>query len=282
MKHKVVLICLGALVAQGIFASVIYEEAFYIDGTVRTEGLELHGSGVGSTSSGTGIGASGYSWSVAATDGFVTRYTVPGAGTTGDGGMYYSQLSGAYSYATVNFSNFTGYDSYTLTAEANGLDCSPLRMGFGVDTAGSFSGESGDALYIQTLGGGVLNATVDVSLVYRHNGTTTVLETKSGVDTVNAANDTLTLLYDQVNNTLSAVFIDGATSTTSTFGTYVLGFTPTLSTVKYEIENEGSFGNSNFPRWESTSLNAVPEPSSVALMGVAVAALAVRRWTRSV
>ena len=244
-------------------AGTVYNEEFYIDGTIRTENQGLDGTVVGSESDGTGIGLGAYTWTVTQTNGFYSKYNRPGAEVVGDGGLYYNQLAGAYSYATVDFDDFTDFGTLTLTAEANALDCSPLRMGFGVDAENSFDLESGDAVYIESLGGGVLNSEVDVSLVMRHDGTTTILETFTGIDRLTAANDTLTLKYDVENNSVSAVFYDGGNALSYTFGSYTLNFVPNLSCVKYEIQNEGSFGNSNFPRWEKTSLSAtLPETAA--------------------
>ena len=247
----------GYIPTNGFSGGVIYDEAFYIDGSVRTENLTLNGSRVGSSTNGTGVGDGQYTWTVSQTSGFSTKFVLPGTAAVGDGGMYYSALSGADSYATVNFHDFSEYDSFTLTAVANALDCSPLRMGFGVNTNGSFASETGDALYIQTQGGSVLNSLVDVSLIVCHNGTSTVLETFAGADRLTSNNDTMTFVFDRRNNSVTGSFKDGYTGIVSTFSAHPLSFVPSLSCVKYEIRNEGGYGNSNFPRWESTCLEAV-------------------------
>lgn len=235
----------------------IYQDDFYIDGVIRVEPTSVDGTQVGSFSD--HLNFTSYTWSVNNSGGLVTRYNLPGASTTGDAGMFYSNSTGADSITTVNFDNFSQYSTLELSADMRALDCMGLSMGFGTDN-GLFSTETGDALYIKSDGG---TGSANVSLIARNAGVDYILETVDDHDTINSSLDTMVLFYHRINNTISGSFYD-ADNGIHSFSTYSLdsvggGFTPTLNLTKYEIFNEQA-SNSNFPSWQKTSLKGSSNP----------------------
>lgn len=248
---------------HGALAAVVYEEAFYVDGTVRQEGQGVDGTVVGSDTNGLGVGA--YTWSVTQTQDLLAKYTCPGPPGTGDGCLYYSSVEGASSYASVNFNQFEDYGSLTLTAKMNALDCSPMRMGFCANASGSFVAETNDAVYIEVEGGDTLGANGYVALIVRHDGVRTTLKVFGEADILSVNDDRMTLIYDRDQNSVRVEFTDGSTEVTTNSGPYMLAFDPEFSCVKYEIRNEGYYTNSNFPRWAETTLYGTPSQPEVSM-----------------
>jgi hypothetical protein len=85
------------------------------------------------------------------------------------------------------------------------------------------------------------------------------------VNTALAADDTMALIYDRVQNSLGGYFIN-STGTSNEFSTVSLGFTPDLSLVKYEFYDQGS--NANFPRLLSTTLTGEPLSPHIRLITI--------------
>ncbi|AKJ64194.1 hypothetical protein [Kiritimatiella glycovorans] len=233
--------------------SVLFDDCFYIDNSVRMPNESVHKTGVGSSTN--GLTADPWRFYAARDPAdaetprfFTPGYARPGGGYPAEGVLYYGNHPGLDALVSVDFDEFEGYDALTLSAELSAYDTGGMGIGFGADPELAF-GEDESALWIESAGANTIATNVDVRLCLRHGGTNLVLETLTARDAPNAAGDEVTLVYDRANNTVTGSWDDGSNGPAS-FELHeldALGFTPLFRRVKFEVLDEQG-GHGNFPR----------------------------------
>lgn len=242
-------IVLGCLVGGSfpLGAEVLFEEAFYIDESIRLANTPISGAIVGSTKG--GLEPTGYEWEQAAfPTGQNMRFYKPGDEKVGDGLLNIGDQPGTSGVAMVEVDDLGLYTKLRLELVGSSHDSEALEFGFSSSRVDrNFAEESRDALFIRSLDNG------NVELVAVEGGKEEVLDTLLEVNRM-GNNDKFLLEYDVKTQTVGGAFIQEGKHAEIPFKAQRIDFRPDLRNVKIVIVNE-SGENANFPRVESVVLS---------------------------
>ncbi len=188
-----------------------------------------------------------------------------------------SRLTATANTSSISQLSYDGFDdpgstTSTLSLDALVFNVNRIRVGFTQDTS-NFITNDAQAFFVEVLTGG------QTQYFSRNGGTTTQLGTTG--DAITAGSNQVEVSIELVYDSLSNIVSGSVTSPTgnATLAPTTLDFTPSFDNLQIDFASLTGTGG-NFPYFDNVQLDVVPEPASVALLGVGSLLIAGRRRAR--